>query len=1043
MNGKYSYIDNKPSGEDLFEGKSQTRTATVLCDIVKDDKFQVIGIDGAWGVGKSNLVKIVDNNLKNHHFFIYDVWGHQEDDQRRSLLIELTDFLKDNVGLIKGKKWDKKLKELLSKKKEITTENLPYLSLGFIFSLISIIYAPAVLAFKDDLDDWLEIESTFWKLTLVFFPIVIVILIYLWNLGKYWVNKSGFRKSFHKALQETFQIYTNRQTTETKIENISEDEPSAREFKKWMDDIDADLLTEKLVIVLDNFDRLPKQHIVNVWSSIHLFFADKRYKNIKILVPFDREHVRNAFSGENENYADDYINKTFDTVFRVAPPILSSWRRFFQNMWEKAFKEFDPYEYERVVQAYEILRPNITPREVVAFVNSCVSQKMLNEIIPDQYIAIYILRQQHIDANPLKSITDLIYLEGLSPFYSEDEDFARYITALSYAIDPENALEVIYSKRLKSSLQNGNIQVFNEISETPVFSSIIISVLHELESFEKPIVLLDSLKPTEKLSEIRIQEIWNIIYSKRRLRENKKGRLEDCDLVLLKNVEDLRKSSWLTNILSLLWEDDEEEAIISYIKNVDSVIEFCNNLNLQLKPVDSLIVRKVSPKVLKAAVDLKQSNFTVYKIEYEIEKVDEFLLSLEVKALGEAFFINHIDDNIKLNRFREKLYTHLASNKAKNEAVLTILSLLKFVSTKKLEVSDIISDADLYSLMDNSTESDLDFVDLAAIRLSLLDTSSPQYRSVFDRALNIDDISFLKNIAHQVEWYIDYDDLLIGSIKFSNPLVKGVVKELVHLDNKIRVYRSEDILKNILYISEKNDLSVLDVLNSIKHFTNKEEENKGILNLNHKILKEISNNESYATDHVIGLFNRHYRQLQKPEWEEIFKNINNEAFLKLRAIGFNYWNVFAFEEFKSLLLRIADETVITNHEILKWLLDSFKNSSHNLNGAYVGLRDRLIRNSEINPDLFNIFLPYLVEFGDLNLRSIDVVRTVLNTELLDDEASVQLMLKYNEFIRGLLIKGGARDEFRRGIEVRRDNSSVRELGERLGFKFSDPEENEH
>lgn len=95
MSSKYNFLDNKPLGKDLFEGKSQERIAKVIIDIVKDDKFKVIGIDGGWGTGKSNLVKIVDDQLPKHKFFLYDVWGHQEDEQRKSILVELTDFITD------------------------------------------------------------------------------------------------------------------------------------------------------------------------------------------------------------------------------------------------------------------------------------------------------------------------------------------------------------------------------------------------------------------------------------------------------------------------------------------------------------------------------------------------------------------------------------------------------------------------------------------------------------------------------------------------------------------------------------------------------------------------------------------------------------------------------------------------------------------------------------------------------------------------------------------------------------------------------------
>ena len=54
------FISNKPYGEDLFEGKSQNRVADNITAVLKyDNNIKVIGIDGGWGSGKSNLIEIV------------------------------------------------------------------------------------------------------------------------------------------------------------------------------------------------------------------------------------------------------------------------------------------------------------------------------------------------------------------------------------------------------------------------------------------------------------------------------------------------------------------------------------------------------------------------------------------------------------------------------------------------------------------------------------------------------------------------------------------------------------------------------------------------------------------------------------------------------------------------------------------------------------------------------------------------------------------------------------------------------------------------
>jgi predicted KAP-like P-loop ATPase len=103
-----------PSGEDRFTGGSQSRIAAVIAANIGRNGYQLIGIDGPWGAGKSNVIDLVRHQMKEtHHFFVYDAWSHQEDLQRRSFLEELNDSV--TTKHLEKDKWDAKLKEILSK----------------------------------------------------------------------------------------------------------------------------------------------------------------------------------------------------------------------------------------------------------------------------------------------------------------------------------------------------------------------------------------------------------------------------------------------------------------------------------------------------------------------------------------------------------------------------------------------------------------------------------------------------------------------------------------------------------------------------------------------------------------------------------------------------------------------------------------------------------------------------------------------------------------------------------------------------------------
>ena len=108
---KADFLSNRPLGEDLLDGKSQDYVAKAIkkhmeeVDAEKNNVNtlpRIIGVEGTWGSGKSNMLLRLQDKLKsNYYFFTYDAWGNQEDLQRRSILEQLTDDLIQKELLVK------------------------------------------------------------------------------------------------------------------------------------------------------------------------------------------------------------------------------------------------------------------------------------------------------------------------------------------------------------------------------------------------------------------------------------------------------------------------------------------------------------------------------------------------------------------------------------------------------------------------------------------------------------------------------------------------------------------------------------------------------------------------------------------------------------------------------------------------------------------------------------------------------------------------------------------------------------------------------
>ena len=62
-------LNNQLRGKDLFENKSHENIAKQIANLLQSDSsVHTIGIDGSWGSGKSNLVKIVEEQLDSNKY---------------------------------------------------------------------------------------------------------------------------------------------------------------------------------------------------------------------------------------------------------------------------------------------------------------------------------------------------------------------------------------------------------------------------------------------------------------------------------------------------------------------------------------------------------------------------------------------------------------------------------------------------------------------------------------------------------------------------------------------------------------------------------------------------------------------------------------------------------------------------------------------------------------------------------------------------------------------------------------------------------------
>lgn len=547
------YISNQPKGEDMFKGRSQERLAqSIAAHISETDTTnnaifaRLIGVEGKWGSGKSNVIKLLESELNkngSYTFFEFDAWGNQEDLQRRSILELLTKHLISNSKLI-GKTtirvmkpegdgkvdeipctWQEKLESLLSRKsysRDITVPSFNGWTKVFVLMLvITGLLIPLIDLVAKDLCWWAQ-------LSIILGPLLLFLIV----------------AAFSKNLSPMWKMYNTEGKSDTTSFVISEQEPSVREFKDWMCELSKGLSkNDRLVIVFDNMDRLPSEKVHQFWSLIQTFFADDGYKNIWCIIPYDEEHLALAFSEatpENERIKllRCFLDKTFPVVFRVPEPIVSDYKSLFAELLNQAYGDtMDEDDKELVSRCYRHLHPTPNVRKMISFINKTVTlTKQWGAAVHPISVAVYTLKEHDILRNTLvdrtnngktskvKVTTEEYILDG--GFYDgllqilKGNDAKKYmrqeIAALVYGIQPNEALEIVIKRYIKNcfagKVKDGSL---NTYASNTQFLAMLDEEVHNMDSFvdSKAVELIHKIDENKLTDEAKrdLEKVWRFI----------------------------------------------------------------------------------------------------------------------------------------------------------------------------------------------------------------------------------------------------------------------------------------------------------------------------------------------------------------------------------------------------------------------------------------------------------------------------------------------------------------------------------------------------
>ncbi|MGL4392302.1 MAG: P-loop NTPase fold protein [Fusobacteriaceae bacterium] len=606
---RYKTLKVDSRGEDKLDG-SHTKIAKEISACIKDNDIKIIGLEGEWGSGKSNVIEIMKKNFltaeKKYYFFTFDTWGHQEDLQRRAFLQELIEDLVEKK-FIKEEWKTKKLEDILSNKTLTKTKELLQLSKTVIIIAI-ILFFNKVFSYAPD--RWLRFESVanfcstfpmFLKNILIGLEIFIEKNPVLFLASSLWIILPCMRKKLNLA--ELFNVFTGKiSATNLEVSTLYL-EPSINDFKDWMEKLSKVLNPEnikseeekvKLVIVFDNMDRLPPEKVKEIWSLVHTFFAEKTYDKIWVLVPFSASHLKKAFDSDDEKTEDNsqgFVNKTFPIVYRVTPPILKSWKDFFRDRFIEIFESDFENNFDRIEVIYNYLETNKTPRNIILFINKLATLKNLYHEIDFDIITYYILKKDVIDEGALLNKNDKC--KDVFKFFDGRFHFGN-LAALYFGTTKENATHILLESEINSAFSEGDFKSLEKIKDFPGFYHVLKNIIiYQLKNPDKAVIAMKYFDAVEPYKTIFIK-LKDSILGKNFL--NKNITFEEYHKILIDKFPECEEEI-LRKVLSVPFENKDAgasliiETIFNKIFEVESfLVESFSKFNI----TDLLPENKVS-----------------------------------------------------------------------------------------------------------------------------------------------------------------------------------------------------------------------------------------------------------------------------------------------------------------------------------------------------------------------------------------------------------------------------------------------------------------
>lgn len=480
----FKLLPDAVATQDLFEDKTHEKAAQVLKKTLEASSGNItIGLEGTWGSGKSTVINMFTKYLDKDKdcLFLFDAWAHKDDPLRRIFLEGLIEQIDENKTNEDIKILHKEIVGKIKTTDMTVHKNVSPLGKYLTFSTALVPFGVALFT-KVKFDSLVLFHYT-GDIYFTFILAVFFILMPIWLLV-YWYFR-GDRKIPKKkrkimcGYEKNWDFFT-KESIETIKQDVSEQgEKTSIEFQNFFDRLLKITVDEskikRIIIVIDNLDRVDSDSAKSIWSTLQTFFQSRSLssnpiQNIWFIVPYDREGFSAIWDKDHKDgsIAPSFLDKCFQVRIEVPQPITSGWLDYCQKCLDKALigsswsapsKEDPTYsckdallnEYSRIVARRN---DSPTPRKIRAWTNQIAINgfKWQGEF-SEKSIALYsYLRMKYTESN-LKNLITAQEKNEEPTLDLKDHETIYEISGLLFGVRKELGKQILLKEVIENNLK--------------------------------------------------------------------------------------------------------------------------------------------------------------------------------------------------------------------------------------------------------------------------------------------------------------------------------------------------------------------------------------------------------------------------------------------------------------------------------------------------------------------------------------------------------------------------------------------------------------